>query len=128
MYRFLVTFLVSDEKSTVILIIFSLQCHFFLAAFKIFPFSLSLAFKNLIMICVGLIWGGCSVWGSLTLVRGFPGGSVVENLPASAGDGRCKCSPCVGKVPCRGKWQLKYSCLENSMDRGAVWAAVCGVA
>ena len=29
------TFLVSDEKSTVILIIFPLQCHFFLAAFKI---------------------------------------------------------------------------------------------
>ena len=127
-YHFLVTFLVSGEKSTVVLIIFPLQCHFFLAAFKIFPFSLSLAFKTLIMICVGLIWGGCFVWGSLTLVRGFQGGSVVEHLPASAGDGRCKCSPWVGKMPCRGKWQLKYSCLENSMDRGALWAAVCGVA
>ena len=23
---------------------------------------------------------------------------------------------------------LKYSCLENSMDRGARWATVCGVA
>ena len=22
---------------------------------------------------------------------------------------------------------LQYSCLENSMDRGALWAAVCGV-
>ena len=84
-YHFLVTFLVSGEKSTVVLIIFPLQCHFFLAAFKIFPFSLSLAFKTLIMICVGLIWGGCFVWGSLTLVRGFQGGSVVEHLPASAG-------------------------------------------
>ena len=35
-YHFLVTFLVSGEKSTVVLIIFPLQCHFFLAAFKIF--------------------------------------------------------------------------------------------
>ena len=95
MYHFLVTFLVSDEKSTVILIIFPLQCHFFLAAFKIFPFSLSLAFKNLIMICVGLICGGCFVWGSLTLVRGFPGGSVVENLPASA-------VPALGRCPVGG--------------------------
>ena len=25
------------------------------------------------------------------------------------------------------KWQLQYSCLENSMDRGALWATVHGV-
>ena len=30
----------------------------------------------------------------------------------------------------RRKWQhpLQYSCLENPMDRGAWWAAICGVA
>ena len=36
--------------------------------------------------------------------------------------------PWVGKIPWRRKWQPhQYSCLENSMDRGAWWATVCGV-
>ena len=30
---------------------------------------------------------------------GFPGGSLVKNLPANAGDGRHGFDPCVGKVP-----------------------------
>ena len=34
----------------------------------------------------------------------------------------------VGKIPWSRKWQpLQYSCLENSMHRGAWWAAVHGV-
>ena len=33
-----------------------------------------------------------------------------------------------GKIPWRRKWQpIPYSCLENSMDRGAWWAMVHGV-
>ena len=54
-------------------------------------------------------------------IRGFPGGSVVKNLPASAED--------TGSIPWSRKWQtLQYSCLKNSMDRGAWGAIVHGVA
>ena len=52
---------------------------------------------------------------------GFPGGSVVKNLPANAGD---ECSiPGSGRSPGEGNGNPhQYSCLENSMDRGAWWA------
>ena len=53
-----------------------------------------------------------------TMIRGFPDGSVVKNLPANAGD--------KGSIP---GWRifpggghgnpLQYPCQENSMDRGA---------
>ena len=34
--------------------------------------------------------------------------------------------PWIRKIPWSGKWQpTQYSCLENSMDRGAWWATVC---
>ena len=33
------------------------------------------------------------------------GGTVVKNLPTSAGDKRCKFDPWVGKIPWRKKWQ-----------------------
>ena len=70
----------------------------------------------------------CSfLWLSNIPLWGFPGGSVVENLPAKAGD--------MGLIPgfwrCPGEGDgnpLQYSCLENPRDRGAWWAAVCGVA
>ena len=52
---------------------------------------------------------------------GFPGGSVVKNLPASPGD--------VGSISGLGRFPgggngnpLQYSCLESHMDRGAWWA------
>ena len=52
---------------------------------------------------------------------GFPGGSVVKNLPASAGDARdAPLIPGSGRSPGVGKVNpLQYSCLEKSMDRGA---------
>ena len=60
---------------------------------------------------------------------GLPGGRVVKNLPASAGD-----ASDVGSVPGLGRSPgvedgnpLQYSCLEKSMDRGAWWATVHGV-
>ena len=59
-------------------------------------------------------WRG---WGS------FPGGSVINNLSANAGD--------VGSIPGSGRSPgeengnpLQYSCLENSIDRGAWLATV----
>ena len=58
---------------------------------------------------------------------GFPGSSVVKNLPANAGD--------TGSIPGLGRshgegngYALQYSCLGNPMDRGAWWARVHGVA
>ena len=58
---------------------------------------------------------------------GFPGGSVVKNLPASAGD--TGLIPGSGRSPGRGNGNLlQYSCLGNPMDRGAWRATVHGVA
>ena len=55
----------------------------------------------------------------------FPGGSVVKNPPANAGDvGSILGS---GRSPGEGNGNpLQYSCLENPMDGGAWWATVHG--
>ena len=60
---------------------------------------------------------------------GFPGGSVVKNPPANAGDaGDVGLIPGLGRSPGEGNGNpLQYSCLENPMDRGAWWATVHGV-
>ena len=67
------------------------------------------------------------IYSPLRVLPGFPGDSVVKNIPVSAGDR--------GLIP--GPWRspgggngnpLQHSCLENSMDRGAWWATVHGVA
>ena len=47
----------------------------------------------------------------------FPGGAVVKNPPAKAGD--ADLIPGLGRSPGGGHGNpLQYSCLENSMDRG----------
>ena len=63
------------------------------------------------------------------LLVGFPGGTVVKNPPANAGDIRdmvlvpgSRRSPRV-----ENSNPLQYSCLGNSMDRGAWWATIHGV-
>ena len=63
-------------------------------------------------------------------VVGFPGGTVVKNLPANAGNAKD-----MGSVPGWGRSSgggngnpLQYSYLENPMDRGAWRATVHGVA
>ena len=56
-------------------------------------------------------------------MRGFPSGSVVKNLPASAGDAGLILGS--GRSPGEGNGNpLQYSCLGNLMDRGAWWATV----
>ena len=54
---------------------------------------------------------------------------VVKKLPASARDKRDLGSiPESGRCPGGGHGNpLQYSCLENTMDRGAWWAIVHGV-
>ena len=61
---------------------------------------------------------------------GFPGGLVVKNLPANAGDERDLGSiPGLGRSPGGGNDNpLQYSCLENLIDRDAWRATVHGVA
>ena len=63
------------------------------------------------------------------LSAGFPGGAVVKNPPASAGNARDGGSiPGWGRAPGVGNGKpLQYSCLENSMVRGAWRATVHGV-
>ena len=60
----------------------------------------------------------------------FPGGTVVRNVPVSARDARDMGSILgLGTSPGIGNGNmLQYSCLENSMDKGAWRATVHGVA
>ena len=56
----------------------------------------------------------------------FPGGSVVKNPPANAGD--ASLIPVLGRSPGEGNGNpSQHSCLENPMDRGTWWATVHGV-
>ena len=64
-----------------------------------------------------------------TWMGGFPGGIVVKNPPANAGDARD-----MGFISRSGRSPggqnanpLQYSCLENPMNRGVWWATVHGV-
>ena len=55
-------------------------------------------------------------------IVGFPGGSVVKNLPINAG--ALGSIPGSRKSPGEGNGNpLQYSCLENPMDRAAYKAA-----
>ena len=64
------------------------------------------------------------------VARSSPGGAVIENLPANAGDaGDAGLIPGSGRSSGGGNGNpLQYSCLENPKDRGAWRAAVHGVA
>ena len=54
------------------------------------------------------------------LIWDLPGGSVVKNLPANAGDDGS--IPGSGRSPEGNGNLFQYSCLENSMNRGAYQA------
>ena len=58
-------------------------------------------------------------------MNGFPGGSVVKNIPVDAGDaGDTSSIPRCGSSPGGGNGNpLQYSCLENPKDRGA-WQVI----
>ena len=57
---------------------------------------------------------------------GFPGGSVVKNLPVVQGDEGS--IPGLGRSPGEGNGNpLQYSCLKNPLDRGAWQATVHGL-
>ena len=57
---------------------------------------------------------------------GFPGGSIGKESACNAGE--LDSIPESGRYPGEGTGnQLQYSCLKNSMYRGAWWATVHGV-
>ena len=59
--------------------------------------------------------------------RGFPGGSVIKNTPANAGD--VALIPGLGRSPGEGNGNpLQLFCQGNPMDRGAWQATVHRVA
>jgi len=50
---------------------------------------------------------------------------VVRNSSANSGDAEVSLTPGPGRFPAGDHgYPLQYSCLENSMDRGAWWATV----
>ena len=84
----------------------------------------------------GQIWNTfCFVFFFYCGKRGFPGGAVTKNLPASAGNARYEGSISeLGRSPGEGDGKLlQYSCLGNPEqrglegDRGAKRGRVCGV-
>jgi len=61
-----------------------------------------------------------------SLYQGFPGGSNGKESACNAGN--LVSVPGIGRSPGEGNGnQLQYSCLENSMVRGAWWATLHGV-
>ena len=54
------------------------------------------------------------------MLKGFPGGSVVKNMPTSAGaEGDSGWILESGRTPGGGHGNpLQYSCLDNPVDRG----------
>ena len=64
------------------------------------------------------------------MVKGFPGGTVIKNPPASAGDaGDTGSIPGLRRSPGGVNDNLlQYFCLEKAMDRGTWQATVHGVA
>ena len=60
---------------------------------------------------------------------GFQGSSVLKNPPANARDtGEAGSIPGSRRSPRGGNGNtLQHSCQENTTDRGAWWATVCGI-
>ena len=70
--------------------------------------------------------------GHASLLEGFPGGSEIKHPPALQGTiynaGDIDSIPGLGRFPREGNGNpLQYSCLGNSMDRGAWQATVHGI-
>ena len=64
-----------------------------------------------------------SSYGSVWHLMGFPGGS--DDKESACSVGHPSSIPGLGRSPGeQNGYPLQYTCLENSMDRGAWWATV----
>ena len=86
-----------------------------------FPPALNLSQHQGLFQCQWLLSDRSSPWAQASGAGGFPGGVVVKNPPANAGDARdVGLIPGSGRSPGGGNGNLlQYSCLQNSIDRGA---------
>ena len=76
---------------------------------------------NLAQVFLSLLLHAC-----VLLIRGYPGGSDSKESSCKAGDPGS--IPELGRFPGEENgYPLQYSCLKNSMNRGAWWAIVHGV-
>ena len=89
--------------------------------------------SRMVTLCL-IFWRTCQYvpQSSFTIVpyyKCFPGGSLVKNPPANAGDaGDSDLIPGSGRSPEGGNDNpLQFSCWDNSTDREAWWATVPGV-
>ena len=86
------------------------------------PFS----YCQWILSCAGLKHHGAYLMNCARNEGCFPGGSMVKDLPAYAGD--TGLIPGLGRSPGEGNGNpFQYSCLGNPADRGTWWATVHGV-
>jgi len=79
-----------------------------------------------LLICFLLPLRYLTFYVTLLILKGFPGGSDGKESACNAGyPGSVRG---LGRSPGEANGNpLQYSCLENSMDRGAWWATVHGV-
>ena len=95
------------------------NCSIFLPTLIFFIFLTVAVLMNVRWCLIVLL-----IYISVMTSEGFPGGSVVMSLPASAGN--MGSIPGLGRSPGGGNDNpLEYSCLKNPMDRGAWWTTVC---
>ena len=102
------------------------KCNVIYLPFSIWPISLRMIiFRPIHVAANGIL--SLSFNSQVISCMGFPGGPVVKNLPANAGDSGS--IPGWGRFPLRSACNpLQYSCLENPTDRRAWQATVPGVA
>ena len=98
-----------------------------ITSFSLFCYNFKNSFFYFLFIKCGFFFPLSLNYRLYSQVRSvFPGGSVVKNLPANSGD--VGLIPGSGRSPGKGNDNpLQYSCLGNSMDRGAQRATVHGV-
>ena len=108
----------------------SVSIHFSLQPLTISHQTYNIPFPSLypphiVISCLGvkLLFNS---YTNISIYLGFPGGAVVKNLPANAGEVRVEGStPGLGRSPGVGNGNpLHDFCLENPMDRGAWQATV----
>ena len=87
-------------------------------------YSLVVLHRLLIMVTSLVVEQGLLEWAGFNSCGAWA--QLVKNLPCNAGD--LGSIPGLGRFPGEGNgYSLQYSCLENSMDRGAWQAIVHGV-
>ena len=89
-----------------------------------YPFQICRVFSNVPCFIFSLVVSLATK--CINIISGFPGGSGSKESACNAGDQGSISG--LERSPGEGNGNpLQYSCLENSMDRGAWWATVYGV-